>query len=144
MDSSQKELKAFKPGESMGVDEAKDRFRLARKDVQYLLDNYDEICKGGGDNVRRYLGTVGVASNMYGITKVVKELRTEADDLVDYMETMDEFNAYLYQAEGAAYQSLFVEHSSAKGSPETFLATAKNDVKSMLKYMDELALQLHL
>jgi hypothetical protein len=144
MDSNTNEAKVFKPGENIGVEEAKKRFSLAQQDVQYLLDHYAEISKGGGDNVRRYLGTVGVTSNMYGIGKVVKELREEADDIVEYTEAMNEFNAYLYQAEGAAYQSLFVEHSSAKGTPESFLATAKQDVKNMQKYMNELAVQLNL
>jgi hypothetical protein len=145
VDTKTGEAKIFKLGEKMGVEEAKKRFALAQRDVQYLLDHYEEISKGGGgDNVRRYLGTGGVTSNMYGIGKVVKELREEADDIVEYTEAMNEFNAYLYQAEGAAYQSLFVEHSSAKGTPESFLATAKQDVKNMQKYMNELAVQLNL
>jgi hypothetical protein len=134
--------KVFQPGQQLSIEEAKARFVLARKDVHYLLDHYAEICEGGGDNVRRYLGTVGISSGMYGIRKVVKELREESDDIVEYTEAMDEFEAYLNQAEGAAYQSLFIEHSSAKGTPEQFLATAKQDVTQMLKYMDVLAVQL--
>lgn len=144
MDTSVEEAKTFRPGTKLSVEEGKTRFTLARRDVQYLLDNYAEVSKGGGDAVRRYLGTVGVTSYMYGITKVLKDLRDEADDIVDFTETCNEFEAYLYQAEGAAYQSLFVEHSSAKGTPESFLATAKKDVQSMQRYMDELAVQLKL
>jgi hypothetical protein len=144
MDTSSEECKAFKPGVSLGVEKAKQRFKSAIADVDELIENYDEICKGGGDNVRRYIGTVGVTSHMYGITKVLKELRDEAEDIVEFTETYNEFEAYLFQAEGAAYQSLFVEHSSAKGTPETFLATAKNDVIQMRKYMGDLAKQLNL
>jgi len=48
----------------------------------------------------------------------------------------------LYQAEGAAYQSMFVEHSSAKSTPESLLLTAKSDILNMRKYMKELADQL--
>lgn len=144
MDATQDEAKTFSPGTKLSVEEGKQRFSAARKDVQYLLDNYDTVCEGGGDAVRRYLGTVGVSSNMYGITKVVKDLRDEAEDLVEFQEIANEFEAYLYQAEGAAYQSLFVEHSSAKGTPATFLATAKKDVVSMQRYMDDLAKQLNL
>lgn len=144
MDATQDEAKTFTPGSKLSVEDGKKRFSLARKEVQYLLDNYDEICQGGGDAVRRYLGTVGVASNMYGITKVVKDLRDEAEDLVEFTETANEFEAYLFQADGAAYQSLFVEHSSAKGTPASFLATAKKDVLSMQRYMDDLARQLNL
>lgn len=132
----------FKPGSTLSVDQAKSRFQLARKDVQYLLDNYSQISKEGGDAVRRYLGTVGTAGYMYGISKVVKLLRDEADDIVEYTEAMDEFNAYLYQAEGAAYQSIFAEHSSAKATPESCLATAKQDITMVAKYMDRLEAQL--
>ena len=144
MDATQDEAKTFSPGTKLSVEDGKKRFSLARKEVQYLLDNYDQISQGGGDAVRRYLGTVGVASNMYGITKVVKDLRDEAEDLVEFTETANEFEAYLFQADGAAYQSLFVEHSSAKGTPASFLATAKKDVLSMQRYMDDLARQLNL
>jgi hypothetical protein len=81
---------------------------------------------------------------MYGITKVLRTLQEEADDIVEYTETMNEFEAYLFQAEGAAYQSLFVEHSSAKGTPESLLKTAKGDIINLRKFMGDLAAQLHL
>ncbi|KAL7449769.1 hypothetical protein ACHAWC_001795 [Mediolabrus comicus] len=140
VDNSSPDLPAFK-GE---ISEAKQRFQLAIKDIDDLITNYDAISKTGGDNVRLYLGTQGVKSHMYGIMKVLKSLKDEADDIVDYTEAMNEFEAYLFQAEGAAYQSLFVEHSSAKGTPESLLKTAKGDVMNMRKYMGALATQLHL
>ena len=144
MDNKQDGIKTFQPGTKLSVEEAKDRFQKARQEIKYLLDHYQEISEGGGDAVRRYLGTVGVNSNMYGITKVVKDLREEADDIVEFTETANEFEAYLFQAEGAAYQSLFIEHSSAKGTPASFLATAKKDLEQMKVYMDQLATQLSL
>lgn len=63
--------------------EAIERFRAGRKSVQYLLDHYDEICEGGGDNVRRYLGTVGVTSGLFGIGKALKVLGEDVDDIVE-------------------------------------------------------------
>ena len=140
VDNSSPDLPAFKGD----ISEAKQRFQLAIKDIDDLITNYDAISKTGGDNVRLYLGTQGVKSHMYGIMKVLKSLKDEADDIVDYTEAMNEFEAYLFQAEGAAYQSLFVEHSSAKGTPESLLKTAKGDVMNMRKYMGALATQLHL
>ena len=44
---------------------------------------------------------------------------------------------------GAAYQSMFVEHSSAKGTPESLLKTAKGDVVNMRKFMSILAKQVN-
>ena len=140
LDTSSPDLPAF----SGGIEEAKERFKLAIADIDDLLNNYDVITKSGGDNVRLYLGTQGVKSHMYGIMKVLKSLKEEADDIVEYTEAMDSFEAYKNQAEGAAYQSMFVEHSSAKGTPETFLKTAKGDVVNLRKYMGDLAAQLHI
>lgn len=123
----------------------KQRFVAARKELRELIDDYSEItANGGGDAVRNRLGTQGVNSNLFGIQKVLKTLTTEAEDIVEFTETMEEFNAYYFQAEGAAYQSMFVEHSSAKSTPESLLKTAKADIVQMEKYMDQLAAQLNL
>ena len=139
MDKGTPDVEAFKGG----VEEAKKRLRLAILDIDNLLANYEEISKnGGGDNVRLYLGTQGLKSHMYGITKVVKALKEEADDIIEYTEASNEFEAYLFQAEGAAYQSLFAEHSSAKSTPESLLKTAKKDIVNMRKFMGDLAEQL--
>jgi len=125
--------------------DAKERFVAARKELRDLIDNYSEItAKGGGDAVRSRLGTQGISSNLFGIQKILKTLTDDAEDLVEYTEMMEEFNAYYFQAEGAAYQSMFIEHSSAKGTPETILKTAKADILQMEKYMDQLAVQLKL
>lgn len=125
--------------------DAKEQFIAARKDLHELIANYSDItAKGGGDAVRNRLGTQGVNSKLFGIQKVLKTLKADAEDIVEYTETMDEFNAYYYQAEGAAYQSMFIAHSSAKGTPESILKTAKNDIVQMEKYMDQLAVQLKL
>lgn len=87
--------------------EAKEKFVAARKELRILIDDYSEItAKGGGDAVRNRLGTQGVNSDLFGIQKVLKTLATEAEDIVEFTETMEEFNAYYFQAEGAAYQSL--------------------------------------
>ena len=65
------------------LSEAEQRFRDGRKTVDYLLQNYDSICDGGGDNVRRYLGTVGTSSGLFGIQKAMKALSERADDIVE-------------------------------------------------------------
>uniref|UniRef100_A0A7S2LJ50 Uncharacterized protein n=1 Tax=Skeletonema marinoi TaxID=267567 RepID=A0A7S2LJ50_9STRA len=140
LDNASRDVPAF----AGGIAEGKERLKLAIADIDDLLNNYDVITKSGGDNVRLYLGTQGVKSHMYGIMKVLKSLKEEADDIVEYTEAMDSFEAYKNQAEGAAYQSMFVEHSSAKGTPESFLKTAKGDIVNLRKYMGDLAAQLHL
>lgn len=134
------------PPFSGDTDAAKMRFRRAIRDVDDLLSNYEEITRtgGGGDNVRLYLGTQGVKSNMYGILRVLGGLREEAEDMVEYTEAMNEFEAYLFQADGAAYQSLFAEFSSAKIAPGSLMKTARGDIVNMRKFMGDLAAQLNL
>ena len=63
--------------------EAIQRFNAGRESVSYLLEHYDEICEGGGDNVRRYLGTVGVSSGLFGIGKALKVLGEDVEDIVE-------------------------------------------------------------
>ena len=64
-------------------EEAEQRFRDGRKSLDFLINNYKEICDVGGDNVRRYLGTVGTSSGLFGISKAMKALSERADDIVE-------------------------------------------------------------
>lgn len=135
----------FKPGVSMGTAEALARFQQAQNDLQYLIIHFDEIvANGGGDNVRRYLGTVGFTSSLYGISKVLKELQIEAEDIVEYTENMNEFDAYLRAADTACYSANFVEYSAAKTKPEAFFKDAFADIQNMKEYMNNMAVELKL
>lgn len=80
MDPTQNKVGTLK---NLSPEEAEQRFRDGRESVDYLLKNYDEICEGGGDNVRRYLGTVGTSSGLFGIQKAMKTLAERADDIVE-------------------------------------------------------------
>lgn len=134
--------KAFEVGVAMGSEEAKARFQEARKTLNYLIDNYDVISKAGGDNVRRYLGTVGTTSALYGITKVMKELQDEVNDVVEFTENMQDFYYYLRAADTAVYSANFVEFSAATTKPEKFFADAKSDCVQMKSNMDNMAAEL--
>mmetsp|Transcript_20540 Transcript_20540/g.37325 ORF Transcript_20540/g.37325 Transcript_20540/m.37325 type:complete len:229 (-) Transcript_20540:340-1026(-) len=135
--------KVFKAGQAMGTVEALARFQQAQKDLDYLITHFDDVvASGGGDNVRRYLGTVGFTSSLYGISKVLKELQDEADDIVEYTENMNEFDAYLRAADTASYSANFVEFSAAKTKPEAFFKDAFGDVQKMKEYMNNMAAEL--
>lgn len=144
MSNDSPEAKVFTAGQPLGIDFAKERFQLARESLNYLLEHYDEIAAGGGDNVRRYLGTVGTTSGLYGIPKVLKELQDEAADVVEYTENMSDFDYYLRAADTAVYSANFVEYSAAKTRPEKFFADAKADAERMKVYMDNMAAELNL
>lgn len=134
----------FKVGQSLTPEEAKARFQEARRSLHDLIQNYDEISRDGGDNVRRYLGTVGTVSGLYGIQKVLRILQEEANDIVEYTENMSDFEYYLSAADTAVYSANFVEYSAAKTKPEKFFADAKKDVQQMKTCMDRMAQQLSL
>ena len=134
--------KIFEAGVAMGSDVALQRFYDGKQTLQYLLDHYDEISAGGGDNVRRYLGTVGLTSPLYGIQKVLRELQDVADDVVEFTETMNDFEYSFRAADTAVYSANFVEYSAASTKPEQFFKDAKVQIKLMKQYMDEMEKQL--
>ncbi|KAL7535837.1 hypothetical protein ACHAWF_005291, partial [Thalassiosira exigua] len=101
-------------------DEAEARFRAGRESVSYLLDHYDEVCDGGGDNVRRYLGTVGTSSGLFGIKKAMKALAERADDIVEYTDLSREIEQTIEQADGSAYMAIFVTTSTSYTSPAKY------------------------
>lgn len=137
---SRRMKKVFKAGQAMGTEEALAHFQQAQKDLDYLITHFDDVvASGGGDNVRRYLGTVGFTSSLYGISKVLKELQDEAEDIVEYTENMNEFDAYLRAADTACYSANFVEFSAAKTKPEAFFKDAFGDVQKMKEYMNNMA-----
>lgn len=140
----QSNQKVFIAGESLGVQASKERFREARKTITFLLDNYDEISRGGGDNVRRYLGTVGTTSALYGIQKVLKELKSEAEDIAEFMEDVEEFDYYLRAADAAAYSAIFVEYSAASTTPKQYFEDARKAIRQSSIYMEKLSQGLNL
>jgi hypothetical protein len=128
----------FVVGKDLTLDEAKERFKEGLASLEYLLGHYDEICaNGGGDNVRRYLGSVGTTSGLYGIAKVMKTMQEEAADIVEYTETMNEVNAALVGADGSAYMAIF-----SKSHPEQYFGDAKIEVKRAMASMQEIAKQM--
>jgi hypothetical protein len=132
--------KIFKAGQAMGAEEALARFQQAQKDLDYLITHFDDVvASGGGDNVRRYLETFGFTYSLYGISKLLKELQDEAEDIVEYTENMNEFDAYLRAADTACYSANFVEFSAAKTRPEAFFKDAFGDVQKMKEYMNNMA-----
>ncbi|KAL3909653.1 MAG: hypothetical protein SGARI_002496 [Bacillariaceae sp.] len=140
----QNSQKVFEVGKDLTLDQALERFQQANESLQYLLENYDEICRGGGDNVRRYLGTVGLTSGLYGISKVLKILKDQAEveDIVEFNELSEELVAAINQADGSAYMAIFTGTSTSGVPPERFYDDAKTEIKQAMKTMQALQKQL--
>lgn len=131
--------KVFKEGKALTEEEAVARLREGRKSAQYLLDHYDEICNRGGDEVRRYAGTVGTSSGLFAIGKVMATLADRADDFVEYTELSNEVLKSLQQVDGSAYMAIFVSTSTSQTPPSKYFADAKVEVKRAIKALDDLA-----
>lgn len=136
MDSKQA---VFKVGQTLSTEEAIERLKEGRKSAQYLFDHYDEIAEVGGDNVRRYLGTVGTSSGLFGIGKVMSTLADGSEDFVEYTEISDEVLKSIQQADGSAYMAIFVTTSTSQTPPSKYFGDAKIELKRCIKALDELA-----
>lgn len=122
-------------------EEAEIKFREGYKTINYLLDNYDEICEGGGDNVRRYLGTIvgKNPSGLVGIGKVMKALQDRADDFIEFTETSEEVIKSINQADGSAYMAIFVTTSTSYTPPKKYFDDGKIEVKRCKQAMEQIA-----
>ena len=99
------------------------------KTLDELSTNWDRIATDG-DSVRRYLGTVGTTSPVFGIQKVFLKLADviEPKDPELYFETLERMVTKISDADAEAYAANFVTFSSAKGKPEDFYARAAKQV----------------
>jgi len=120
-------------------EEAEKRLREGRRSIQYLFDHFDEIAAGGGDNVRRYLGTVGFTSGLVQIDRTMKALEDRADDFVEFTETRNEVVQSIQQADGSAYMAIFVATSPSETPPDKYFGDSKIEVRNCIKAMDRLA-----
>lgn len=131
---------AFDFSKPLSREAALERFALGQESIDYLLENYDKIVSnGGGDNVRRYLGTVGTTSGLWGMSKVLNVLKDEADDIVEFTEAKTEFESAIVAADGSAYMAIFVTTSSSSTPPEKYFADAEREVVVAKKYLQEMA-----
>jgi hypothetical protein len=139
--------KVFVVGKDLTPDQAIQRFHEGKQSLQYLVEHYDEICEaGGGDNVRRYLGTVGVGSGLYGIGKVLKVLQKSDDmveDVVEFSELSEELISAINQADGSAYMAIFTTFSSSSTPPKKYFDDSKVEAQTALRIINELSQQLN-
>lgn len=69
-------------------------------------------------------------------------MQNEAEDIVEYTETMNEVNAALQGADGSAYMAIFTVTSTSGVPPEKYFGDAKIEVKRAIKSMKDIATQL--
>eukprot|EP00435_Cladocopium_sp_Y103_P067761 s4_g30.t1 len=76
------------PSSAMAAMDPKQQVTAAMQKLEELCDpeNYKKVASGGGDNIRREVGTVGVTSPLFDVDKAFKALAEEADDPEAYVE----------------------------------------------------------
>ena len=117
------------------------------KTLDELAANWDRIATDG-DNVRRYLGTVGVTSPLFKIRGGLKGVLKAKDlpdafDAVAFAEASEAFLNDLQDAEGDAYGAQFADYSTSVGSggqspSATMLGKARKDVERAQRSYAEL------
>jgi hypothetical protein len=132
---------AFDFSKPLSRDAAYKRLAMGQESLDYLLANYDAIVtQGGGDNVRRYLGTVGTTSGLWGMSKVLNYLKDDAEDnIMEFTEAKTEFESAIAAADGSAYMAIFVTTSTSAVPPEKYFADAKREAVLAKKYLVEIA-----
>jgi len=106
---------------------AKEQIAAGFTELGRLLDNFDDVTSsGGGDGVRRVLGTVGTDSPVYLIEPAFR-LLFEADETLpmEYIEKVESLMQNLASADSEAYSAIFIEFSSAKGKPADYFKRSK-------------------
>ena len=123
---------------------AKKQIAAGYVELGRLFDNYEAVSSsGGGDGVRRVLGTVGTDSPLYLVEKAFR-LLFESDETLpmEYIEKVESLMQNLASAETEAYSAIFIEFSSAKGKPEDYfkrskvaVGRARDDWKALMDYL---------
>jgi hypothetical protein len=108
--------------------EEKQRIAIGYKQVEYLLNNFDQettvcrdnggqICKRDADAIRRVLGLRSTTDPLFQIDKVlakVKNMDLDADQLESFFDASEEFNSALNMSNSMAFVSQFgVSRSSS-------------------------------
>ena len=104
----------------------------ATAEIDAMIAEFDDI-KGGGDGIRRRLGTVGTESPLFQIEKACRKLISEAEDPVEFGEALEEFLLGLGRVDSMAYSSNFAGGSGkpSENSAATYIARAKKELVSV-------------
>lgn len=124
-------------------DAERDQWKRAVADIDKLATNYESISAKGGDEVRKYLGTVGdstlssATTPMFKIDKSLKKLASDADDPEEFLNAVEEFLLRVSAADSMAYSANFAGGSGKPKPPAEYLRLAGEEVKDMRKRADE-------
>lgn len=114
------------------TDAALTQWKESVKTIDNLCDNWDTISKGGGDAIRKELGTANfgtTVSPLFQIDKAFRVLRDDPNvDLVEFTEISEEFTSALARADTMAYSANFAGGSGKPTPPQVYIDKSKKEV----------------
>lgn len=119
------------PAFAISPNDARKQLDAAISVTDNLIAEWDAIASGGGDAIRRELGTVGTDSPFFQISKAVKALQNDASDPVAFAEASEEFLLGLGRADSMAYSANFAGGSGKPTPPKVYIDKSKLEVKTM-------------
>mmetsp|Transcript_6452 Transcript_6452/g.9234 ORF Transcript_6452/g.9234 Transcript_6452/m.9234 type:complete len:209 (-) Transcript_6452:796-1422(-) len=103
--------------------------------IDNLLENWSTISAGGGDAIRKELGTANFGkdtSPLFQIDKAFKVLRENDNvDLIEFTEQSEEFSNALARADTMAYSANFAGGSGKPTPPQVYIDKAKKEVEGL-------------
>jgi hypothetical protein len=135
------------------------RIRLGYKQIQYLLDNFDQEttvcrenggeCKRAAEPIRKVLGLRSTTDPLFQIEKVfakVKNMDIDIDKLDAFFEASEDWNSAMNLSNSMAFISQFGEYNPGGGADSVlkYLNESKTQVevasKSLKTIMDTLGI----
>jgi hypothetical protein len=111
------------------------KWKASAATIDNLLANWSSISAGGGDAIRKQLGTANFGtetSPLFQIEKAFKVLRDKDDvDLIEFTEQSEEFSNALARADTMAYSANFAGGSGKPTPPQVYIDKAKTEVEGL-------------
>mmetsp|Transcript_27045 Transcript_27045/g.56338 ORF Transcript_27045/g.56338 Transcript_27045/m.56338 type:complete len:207 (-) Transcript_27045:400-1020(-) len=128
---------------ALSQDAALAQWKASVTTIDNLLENWDTITKGGGDAIRKELGTANFGTDtspLFQIDKAFKVLRENDDvDLIEFTEQSEEFSNVLAQADTMAYSANFAGGSGKPTPPKVYIDKSKKEVEGLQKIAKSLS-----
>ena len=124
-------------------DAALTQWKASVATIDNLMENWGTISKGGGDAIRKELGTANFGTEISPLFQIDKAFRIliENDDIdvIEFTEKSEEFTNALAGADAMAYSANFAGGSGKPTAPKVYIDKAKTEVEGMQKIAKSLS-----
>ena len=122
---------------ALTTEAARNQWKQALTTMDELLKDWSTVASSG-DAIRTQLGTQGTVSPLFQIDKVLKVLRDDVDDFIEFQETAEEFELALSRADSMAYSANFAGGSGKPTPPAVYIEKSKTEVIEMIRIAKKL------